>query len=467
MQPIQHVIVLMLENRSFDHMLGYLDHPTDPTFNGLTGNETNPMKNGSPVTVSPVANGQLPFDPSHLHLSVTEQLTRGPVPLRLANVNMDGFVINAENISGIHGPRVMECFPDHGLPVLTQLSLEYAVADQWFCSVPGQTWSNRNFAHAATSDRRVDNKRYKLYGNTTIYERLEAAGATWRVYHDGFPQVLVFWKLLMGNRPANFQSMSSFSAAVKANALPNYAFIEPQHFFSDSNSQHPGNNEKSNRDMLAGEHLIWSVWNTLVSNPKVWAKTLLVITWDEHGGLYDHMKPKATVPPKSGMTSPKFDFKFDVTGVRVPTVFVSPWIKRGYVDHTVYDHASIPKSVRKRFAPKKRKLSDRDEWAKSWWDTEGLWEQTMREDIPDIPEPAVPIELAARAEELAMGPTDDENAMGWLAREVERVLERKADGVPVEVAVKEKQPKVMEEAPSFTTRAELEAYTERVLEKIR
>lgn len=467
MKPIQHVIVLMLENRSFDHMLGYFKpDPPDPTFKGLVGSESNPMKNGTPVTVSPVATGQLPFDPSHRHESVTEQLTRGPVPLWLANVDMQGFVINAQNVNGAHGPRVMECFPENGLPVLTRLAREYTLADQWFCSVPGQTWSNRNFVHAATSAGRVNNRPYKLYGNTTIYQRLESAGATWRVYHDGFPQVLVFWELLLGNRLANFQSMNSFRAAVNANALPNYAFIEPQHFFSESNSQHPGNNEMSNRDMLAGEQLIWSVWNTLVSNPKVWAKTLLVITWDEHGGFYDHIKPQPTVPPKKGMTSPKFDFKFDVTGVRVPTVFVSPWIKRGVVDHTIYDHASIPKSVRKRFAPKKKKLTDRDEWANSWWDSD-IWEQVMREDFPDIAQPTVPVDLAVQAKELAMAPTEDENDLGWLAREVERVLDAKADGVPVERAVKAKQPEERKVAPFFATRAELEAYTERILEKIR
>jgi phospholipase C len=460
---IQHIVVLMLENRSFDHMLGFYKH-TDPSFKGLSGTESNPWSAGSDVTVSDKATGQLPFDPHHRHQEVTEQLTRGPIPLNSRQIDMKGFVMNAEHIDLNTAPRVMECFAPQNLPVLTALVTEYAVADQWFSSVPGQTWPNRIFAHAGTSDGRVNNRPYKLYGNATIFERLEKASATWRIYHDGFPQSIVLWRLAEGNRPAHFQGMHDFREAVKANALPNYAFIEPQHFFGGSNSQHPGNNEKSNRDMKAGEHLIWSIWKTLISNPTVWAKTLLVITWDEHGGLFDHEKPWATVPPKKGMST--LGFKFDLTGVRVPTVFVSPWIRRGAVDHTVYDHTSIPKSVRLRFAPETKKLTNRDENASSWWDA-SIWENVMRNDIPNIPEPQISAAPEAMAEALAEPPNEDEADHGWLVREIERILDAKAAGIPVKVAVETKQPAEMAEPPTFATRAELAAYAQMVAEKIR
>jgi phospholipase C len=463
MQQIQHVVVLMLENRSFDHMLGWFDHPFDKTFKRLTGGETNPAPTGPPVPVTATATGQIPFDPHHRHQNVTLQLTRGPMPLQAKNVDMQGFVLDAHGIDATNAHRVMDCFPANGLPVLTGLISEYAVADQWFSSVPGQTWPNRNFAHAATSDGRVNNRPYKLYGNATVFERLEKAGATWRIYHDGFPQAMVFWRLADGNRPANFQSMHDFVVAAKANALPNYSFIEPQHFFGGSNSQHPGNNEKSNRDMLAGERLIWAVWNTLVSNPVVWAKTLLVITWDEHGGFFDHEKPASTVAPKKKMST--HGFKFDMTGVRVPTIFVSPWIRRGVVDHTVYDHAAIPKSLRTRFAPKTKKLSDRDEHVSSWWNA-NIWESTMRTDIPDIPEPVPPPAPEAVDEGMSAPPTEDEHDLAWLARRVERLLDDKAAGIPVNVAAKAPDLE-MNELPSFATRAELAAYTEAVAEKIR
>ena len=195
----------------------------------------------------------------------------------------------------------------------------------------------------------------------------------------------------------------------------------------------------------------------------MWAKTLLVITWDEHGGLFDHEKPQPAVPPKKMST---LGFKFDLTGVRVPTVLVSPWIRRGAVDHTVYDHASIPKSLRMRFAPKTKNLTDRDEKANSWWDA-NIWENAIRGDIPDIPEPQVPSAPMEMVDALAEPPIEDEEDLGWLVREIERVLDAKADGVPVKVAVKAKQPTVMANAPVFTTRAELAAYAQLVSEKIR
>lgn len=461
MNQIQHVIVLMLENRSFDHVFGFLDHP-DPSFKGLSGTETNKDSSTSKdVGVKPVATGQLPFDPHHGHKHVRQQLTRLNVPLDPSKVDMSGFVDDARRAGGNDGPRIMECFDPSALQVLPALAREFVIADQWFCSVPGPTWPNRNFAHAASSDNRIENRPYKLYGNTTIYERLESAKATWRIFHDGFPLAAVFWKLSVGNRTANFHHLEDLWAAIRANALPNYSFVEPRHYGSRSNSHHPMNNKKSNRDIAAGELLIWTIYNELTSNPQVWEKTLFVITYDEHGGFYDHEKPKAAVPPKKKDVA--YGFRWNMTGVRVPTVFVSPWLRRGVADHTVYDHSSIVKSVRERFAPHKRALSARDAAANSWW-TAPIWETSVRGAIPAIPRPVVLPDPGATL--MSDPPTEDEEDIAGWAREVGRVLDAKADGQSVKQAA-EHPPALAIAPPALPTRAAIESFADAIAEKVR
>jgi phospholipase C len=393
---IKHVVVLMLENRSFDHMLGFLPH-ADPTFDGLrAGGFHNIAADGSLVRAT--SDGE-PGEaaPDHSHAGVLEQIAGfGDVP---AN---GGFVRSYASVAGdaMTGAKVMRCLDsERSCAVLAQLAQEFAVCDAWFSSVPGETWPNRNFAHAATSDGAA-NIEIGFYYDRTIFEQLARGGATWRIYHDGLAQAWCFRNLwrqrvtwldqVLRRHPtiANWHLQPAFYEHVRAGDLPEYAFIEPAHTAMpgetrSTNSQHPDNNRLSTADFYAGEALIKSVYHALLDNPVLFERTLLLITYDEHGGFYDHVSPPAATPPggrvwrswtrrvgsfvravitrlRGGLVQKQPDFGFDRLGVRVPTVLISPWIKPGTVVHTRLEHASIPATLRALFLPGARSLTARD-----------------------------------------------------------------------------------------------------------
>jgi phospholipase C len=415
---VEHLIVLMLENRSFDHMLGFLAHPK-PEFAGLRGAEHhNISKSGQSIPATSDGEPHL-ADPDHSFEGVRIQLQGyGDVPFN------GGFVRSYEQQTGNdEGWRVMQCLdPESRCPVLATLAKEFAVCDYWFSSVPGETWPNRNFAHAATSDA-ATNIELGFYYDPTIFQQLSSSRATWRIYHDGPPQVWCFprlWRqpsflgrlLHQRSRIGNWYLQPEFYKHVAAEDLPSYSFIEPQHYDlydevaqnpQQTNSQHPHNNRENPRDFYAGESLIKNIYEALVARPSLFAKTLLVITYDEHGGLYDHINPPSATPPGDPVwrgwsrrftifvraiwerlrgQSPKLPqaFGFDRLGVRVPAVLVSPWIKPGTVIHHRLEHASIPATLRALFAPKLRSLTQRDGKA-------GTFHQIVSEQATSAPRP--------------------------------------------------------------------------------
>ena len=415
---IEHVIVLMLENRSFDHMLGFLSH-TDPTFAGLgAGGHHNVSTSGEAIQATNDGQPDL-ADPDHSHDGVDLQLEGyGDVPFN------GGFVRSYEQRANQNDARrVMQCLdPESRCPVLAKLAKEFAVCDAWFSSVPGETWPNRNYAHAATSDA-TTNIELGFYTDKTIFEQLTSRHASWRIYHDGVPQVWCFsnlWQRSLLDRLlnrgtaaiSNWYEQAAFYEHVAHDDLPSYSFIEPCH--SDlrdevlqqtlvTNSQHPGNNRGSPRDFYAGERLIKDIYDALVARPALFAKSLLVITYDEHGGFYDHVKPPPATPPgdrvwrswsrRIGMfvrgvgewlnrrpPKPSRPFAFDRLGVRVPAVLVSPWIRPGTVVHSQLEHASIPATLRALFAPDLPSLTKRDRVA-------GTFHQVVRENSTPAPRP--------------------------------------------------------------------------------
>jgi phospholipase C len=448
---IDHVIVLMLENRSFDHMLGYLDHP-DPQFDGLLrgGPHTNPgWDGGDPVAASPEAKPVLPYDPDHSHHAVMEQLAlTGSGPDRRAT--NQGFVSSYERegrglatpifggplgpllnwwsrrsasetppVQG-RGPLAMLCQPAANVPVLSTLALEFCVYTNWFCSVPGETWPNRNFLHAATSDGETEIA-LRFYTDPTIFELLEEHGRSWHIYHDDTPQVWAFPKLWdTPARHANWFGFSEFAAHAAAGTLPAYSFIEPNHrpplhtlghdpiigVPDVSDSQHPGNNSVTDEtydaftadvdtDFARGEGLIASVYESLRANPELFERSLLLITYDEHGGIYDHVPPPTGVPNPGAV--PRFGarlmnalyhrtgstFDFGMLGPRVPTVVVSPYVAAHAVRTEVHDHTSVPATLRALFAPDAPPLTARDAWASTFHSALDLTEP-RRADLPDL-----------------------------------------------------------------------------------
>jgi phospholipase C len=457
MAVVDHVIVLVLENRSFDHMLGFLGHP-DPRFDGIIrgGPHANPgWGSGLRVPAAPHAKHVLPIGPDHSHEAVMEQLALRPRAASMLPTNQ-GFVSSLERkgrglapptFGGLlgpildwwaqHGPSehpngpgmgplAMLCQPPTGVPVLSRLALEFAVCTRWFCSLPGETWPNRNFLHAATSDGEVDID-VRSYTNPTIFELLEEKGEsdhgkTWHIYHDDTPQVWAFphlWET--PERHANWFRTCEFTHHVEAGMLPAYSFIEPNHrpplhtldhapvigAPDVSNSEHPENNlvaldsyesfdSSSDTDFTRGEALIADIYEVLRKNPDVFSRSILLITYDEHGGLYDHVPPIRV--PSPGDTQRSWTtrlqhalwhrkaeaFDFTMLGPRVPAVVVSPFVPARKVDDRVRDHASVPATLRALFAPHAEPLTARDGWAAPFHDLLTLMEP--RQDLPDLSE---------------------------------------------------------------------------------
>lgn len=357
-KALQHVVVLMMENRSFDHMLGAL-HATNPAIDGLTTHETNPDSTGVPVQISPKAEyqSQLDPDPDHHFPAVDMQIFGGVTTAQDPNrkPNMQGFVKSYFNQqhSVAHSHLIMNYFTPDKLPVLTNLAKNFAVFNRWFSSIPGPTLCNRAFAHYGTSFGQVSmdvfywNKQYK-----SIYERLVAAGNTARCYYfDAASSSLEVINLLQ-DQPSLFGTFQDFLDACQRNKLPQYSFIEPNytdHDAPDGNGYWIASDQHPDHDVRAGEQFIATVYNAIHSNPNLWPNTALLIVYDEHGGIFDHVPPPACLPDgfvaQPSATGTPDPFYFDRLGVRVPAVLVSPWVKPGSVINDVFEHASIPATM--------------------------------------------------------------------------------------------------------------------------
>jgi phospholipase C len=360
---IKHVVVLMLENRSFDSILGTL-YPNSEAFDGLTGSEQNiwHQADGSvPVQVwkSTAKTSRAAYiptpDPGELFTDIHMQIRGLADPATLnAEPTMDGFVDNYMRqpaSGGVHDPAaVMHYFTSEEIPVLSQLAREFGVSDRWHAPAPCQTWPNRFFAHTGTANGYANNSPTHFpYRMETVFNRLEEdAKVSWRVYFHDFPQSATLARL-WGKPATNFRHFNDeFIRDAASGSLPAYSFIEPRYFANPvlrtmPNDQHPPHN------VAYGEALIASVYNAVRGGPG-WQNILLIITYDEHGGCYDHVVPPAATPP-GGQTPDGFDFSS--FGVRVPAVIVSPWVRKGSIirppGDIPFDHTSIIATLRKLF----------------------------------------------------------------------------------------------------------------------
>ncbi|HEY3655286.1 MAG TPA: alkaline phosphatase family protein [Steroidobacteraceae bacterium] len=344
--PIKHVIVLMLENRSFDHMLGGITR-FNPSAEGVEQKGTpnsNRTSDGKTVLQGPGAASTLANkrDVNHEHDGAMLQLGSAADPM---SGFAESFRLRYPDATQAELDQVMAYFDcgdtaaNDTLPVLHALARSFGVCDHWFSSMPGPTWQNRFFAHSGTCLGHLLMPTQKtpqdthIYYQETIFDRLSDANINWKIFHDGIPQSIVLTRLLTRYLTfRGYDSMENFfqQAAGNADDFPEYAFIEPCFFGAAENDQHPP------ADVRRGEQLIADVYNVIRANPKLWESTLLVVTYDEHGGFYDHVPPPATVPP-DGYTT---EWTFDRLGVRVPAILVSPWIDPGVIS-TVFDHTSL------------------------------------------------------------------------------------------------------------------------------
>jgi phospholipase C len=354
LSQIEHVVVLMLENRSFDHLLGFLKREL-PSLDGLDGSETNPGDpgNGGSPSVSVTDNaeyvGDLEVDPGHDQPDVGFQLYGTDQYDFNTDGKSNGFVLDytrrTKNDS-VKGARIMRCFAPERVTALATLAREFAICDHWYSSLPGPTWPNRFFAHAATSNGHADNA-FRLSNNfPTIYHSLQDAGVPWKVYFHDIPQALAITSLWASPFRQAFTRFEHFLDDAQAGTLPAYSFIEPRyfHFFF---SAKPANDAHPPHDVSQAEVLISDVYNALRASP-AWEKSALLILFDEHGGTYDHrFPPKCVNPDQKTSAAPPFDFTR--LGVRVPAVIVSPYIPKGTIDRNTYDHASVLALLEARF----------------------------------------------------------------------------------------------------------------------
>ena len=404
---IEHLVVLMMENRSFDHLLGFLksdDYPIE----GLTGKESNRDSTGEPIKVTDDANysGDLGTDPGHHFPDVAIQMYGSTD--RTGEPTMSGFVVDYEKMCGGKikaGRRIMKCFNEKRVPVISQLAQQYAVCDHWFSSVPGPTLPNRSFAHSATSIGRVDMNPVWFNESKTIYELLAENGSTAKIWFHDWSMAQTFKNLLIDQNKW-FGKFDGFLDGCKKGKLPAYSFVEPRYNASNSGDALPANDQHPDHDVHEGETLILDVYNAVRNSP-LWEKTLLMITYDEHGGTYDHVVPPKTVNPDGKMCADP-PFGFDRLGVRVPAVVISPWIESGTIDSTVYDHTSIAATARKLFLGANWKdnfLTERDRHAKTF--DFPLTRDTPRTDTVDLKQPKRTTTLAARVTKQLEAPISD------------------------------------------------------------
>jgi phospholipase C len=400
----------MLENRSFDHLVGYLKN-SNPNVEGLTGSEyrnyPDPLtKQQLPVSVSPTAAFTLPFDPPHEFCDVQKQLY-GPDPTgtlcsnpRVDPALMNGFLYCGNVAAAAYsiptqGFLVMECFSPDQVPFLTTLAQEFALFNFWYSSLPGSTWPNRFFVHAATSGGLIDSPGTGhiiagySFKNGTIYRALAEADKDWRIYHDGLPQTAGIDGLRLAYIDPftrHFREMRYFEQDVKAGTLPDYIFIEPRYGGFLDTDYVKGNSMHPQDDVRDGDKLVQLVYETL-RNSDYWPDTMLIITFDEHGGLFDHVPPPEAVPTGDDTTYANADnkFGFDLYGVRVPTIVISAYTQKGTVigndrtdETTIFDHTSILATVEARFGLKP--LSARDKAANTLDVALNL--ESPREDAP-------------------------------------------------------------------------------------
>ncbi len=373
MPPIDHIVVLMMENNCFDRMLGCMAE----VHAGLDGvDPAHPRSNpdgsgGLPVFQAPTRTRNIDRDPQHyLHNSLA-QLDGGTNQGFVAD-----FVRHYPTSTTEERREVMGYFPRGFLPALHSLAEHYVVCDRWFSSLPGPTWINRLFAHSGTSlgivtePRSLFTSELHLFTERTLYDELSDAGVQWRIYYGDVPQSLVM--VHQFKHLGSYRNYKHWHEDVAAGDLPAYTFIEPTYFGPNQNDQHPPH------DVMRGDALIADVYNTLRANPGLFARTLLFVLYDEHGGFFDHVVPPATVAPDDHTKH----FAFDRLGFRVPAVLVSPMLDPGVV-HTVFDHTSLLRMASNLYQgvqPLGRRARQANDPLASL-----TWRKAPRSDLPEAP----------------------------------------------------------------------------------
>jgi phospholipase C len=491
MSQIKHVFALMLENRSFDHLLGVTPFTgIDPVTQKPTRINTLPPGacnswNGKTYPAGPPAVDPIKNDPYHEFEDVMEQLCGagitypkgGPYPA----INNGGYVSNFAVAANSPSPGdVMKCFAPDRLPVLTALAKAYAVCDSWFCSLPGPTWPNRFFALGASSG---DLDHSPTSAETALWETVDGfrfqngsifdvKGLSWRIYAGN--KIFTLAHALQGIHIWDIRRYAKFASDINDPSYPaQFTWIEPNygHVSTDylnGNSQHPLDG------VTGGEALIRSTYLAIRNSP-LWESSMFIITWDEHGGFYDHVAPPGGAVEPGDQSAfagaNRYRFRFNQYGPRVPAVIISPLIPANTIDHRLYDHSSILSTIERSF--KLQPLTNRDRAAA---DLSGLASLTAPRDVPDIFADVSPEALVANAPVRLDGlqdptppatrpetPVDEQpNLPGFIfvAAKTDRELQ------PMEVAREVHQAGVRARVAQIRTKGDARDYFEEVRRKV-
>ncbi len=313
---IDTVVLVMMENRTFDHYFGALSLVEGRPVDGLKATFANPRPDGTMVPVFPMGDRCLE-DPPHGWEASFRQVNDG---------RMDGFVREHwAAVGSAHGDQVMGYYQRQQLPIYYALADEFVLCQRWFCSVRGPTWPNRMYLLAAQSDGRKGNDFPNPPGFRfrTIYDVLNEAGIDWKYYYTDLP-FLALWASLRNQRD-RLLPLQAFFEDARAGTLPRVCLVEPGFAINDDHPPH---------DIQLGQAFVAAVVRALGASPQ-WPRSLFILTYDEHGGFFDHVPPP-TVPDERASEG------FGALGPRVPALIVSPWARRSFVSSTLYEHSSYP-----------------------------------------------------------------------------------------------------------------------------
>lgn len=380
---IETIFVVTLENRSFDHMLGYLSLP--PFNRGIEG-----IKQAWSSGYASVFNGTKypPWHRSDPYIAVDPPHERGDIDVQMggpiANAPMNGFLrsyVSDSRVKAASYGDVMGYYTPAELPITDFLAQNYLVCDQWFAAVPSSTQPNRLMAMAGYSMRDFT-KSGMLDDQDLVYDWLGANGRTWRVYYESFPFFLLMPKIaeafLADEVHRNsFRTLECLKNDLLApDPIPDVIFIEPAYY--DAPHIAPPDDNHPLAPITGGEQFLWRVYDAVTANAERWQKSLMIVTYDENGGFFDHVSPPAFAAPLNH--SEAFP-PYVTSGVRVPAIVVSPWTQRSNTQpgeyHEILDHLSVLKLLASKFTPGREYSND-------------VAQRTVSGNVADIPVRSAP-----------------------------------------------------------------------------
>jgi phospholipase C len=355
--PFDHLVCVMMENHSFDNLLGALPRLGQPRADGLTfdkagqATNSNPSANGT-VTSYELTNTEQPGSVDQSWNATHQQIDGG---------KMDGFVTSVNSL------QPMGYWTDEVLPFAYSLALTFCLANRWFCSAPCQTYPNRRFLMAGTAYGNISTDTQSLQDppppNGTIFDRLHAYGVGWTNYFTDLPQTGIIPSIIE-KYPTNLAPISKFLADCATGTLPSVSFVDPEFgVLSDigsplaslpqvatqptvaevlQNANGLGGDQESPQDMYYGEAWAYQILEAVLKSP-AWSRTLLIYTFDEHGGYYDHVPPPTAIAPDSippSLSPGDAAGGYNLYGPRVPGIVASPYSKPNGVTNVVHDHTS-------------------------------------------------------------------------------------------------------------------------------